>query len=115
VRLAELLQMGPGLSEALLKQLVELFEPRVLEALPYAAYEVRQLPAALRQMAQGRHVGKQVVQLPRRLDVGGTVLITGGAGELGKEVARHLVEGHGVRHLVLTSRRGLLTPGAREL
>ena len=83
--------------------------------MPYVAYDVRQLPAALRQMAQGRHVGKQVVQLPRRLDAGGTVLITGGAGELGREVARHLVAGHGVRHLLLTSRRGLETPGASEL
>jgi len=66
-------------------------------------------------MAQGRHVGKQVIQLPRRLDAGGTVLITGGAGELGREVARHLVAGHGVRHLLLTSRRGLEAPGASEL
>src|SRR5262249_59649745 len=52
---------------------------------------------------------------PRRLDADGTVLITGGAGELGREVARHLVDRHGVRHLVLTSRRGLETPGASEL
>ncbi|HEY2418963.1 MAG TPA: type I polyketide synthase, partial [Steroidobacteraceae bacterium] len=52
---------------------------------------------------------------PRRLDAGGTVLITGGVGELGREVARHLVDGHGVRHLLLTSRRGLATPGAAEL
>ena len=45
----------------------------------------------------------------------GTVLITGGAGELGRELARHLVHRHGVRHLLLTSRRGLETPGAPEL
>ena len=45
----------------------------------------------------------------------GTVLITGGVGELGREVARHLVDRHGVRHLLLTSRRGLATPGAPEL
>ena len=66
-------------------------------------------------MANGRHVGKQVVQLPRRLEPTGTVLITGGAGELGRELARHLVDRHGVRHLLLTSRRGLETPGAAEL
>ena len=102
-----LLQEAPERMQALLKQLMGLFEQGVLEALPYVAYDVRQMPAALRQMAQGRHVGKQVVQLPRRLDADGTVLITGGAGELGREVARHLVADHGVRHLLLTSRRGL--------
>ena len=43
------------------------------------------------------------------------MLITGGVGELGRELARHLVDRHGVRHLLLTSRRGLATPGAPEL
>ena len=52
---------------------------------------------------------------PRRLEPDGTVLITGGVGELGRELARHLVGRHGVRHLLLTSRRGLETPGAPEL
>ena len=52
---------------------------------------------------------------PRRLEPTGTVLITGGAGELGGALARHLVDRHGVRHLLLTSRRGLETPGAAEL
>ncbi|MFJ5130901.1 type I polyketide synthase [Streptomyces sp. NPDC088555] len=51
----------------------------------------------------------------RPFDPEGTVLITGGTGELGRETARHLVRHHGVRHLVLTSRRGAEAPGAREL
>ncbi|CDR05498.1 hypothetical protein GCM10022420_060070 [Streptomyces iranensis] len=37
---------------------------------------------------------------------GGTVLITGGTGVLGKAVARHLVTAHDVRHLLLVSRGG---------
>ncbi|KJS58005.1 type I polyketide synthase [Streptomyces rubellomurinus] len=45
----------------------------------------------------------------------GTVLITGGTGTLGGLLARHLVAEHGVRHLVLTGRRGDRTPGAAEL
>ncbi|MEV0223804.1 type I polyketide synthase [Streptomyces sp. NPDC050704] len=45
----------------------------------------------------------------------GTVLITGGTGALGAELARHLVTGHGVRHLLLTGRRGPQAPGADEL
>nr|WP_280641072.1 type I polyketide synthase [Streptomyces afghaniensis] len=48
-------------------------------------------------------------------DTHGTVLITGGTGALGAELARHLVAEHGVRHLLLTGRRGPQTPGAAEL
>ncbi|MEU1807304.1 SDR family NAD(P)-dependent oxidoreductase, partial [Streptomyces sp. NPDC019937] len=46
---------------------------------------------------------------------GGTVLVTGGTGGLGALVARHLVTTHGVRNLLLLSRRGPDAPGAREL
>ncbi|MFD0311706.1 SDR family NAD(P)-dependent oxidoreductase, partial [Streptomyces sp. NPDC127119] len=44
----------------------------------------------------------------------GTVLITGGTGGLGALVARHLIVEHGVRDLLLTSRRGMDAPGAAE-
>ena len=36
----------------------------------------------------------------------GTVLVTGGTGSLGRSVARHLVEKHGVERVVLASRSG---------
>ncbi|WP_241839823.1 type I polyketide synthase, partial [Streptomyces sp. CB02058] len=45
----------------------------------------------------------------------GTVLVTGGTGGLGALVARHLVGVHGVRDLLLVSRRGLGAPGAEVL
>jgi acyl transferase domain-containing protein len=45
----------------------------------------------------------------------GTALITGGTGYLGAMFARHLVVGHGVRHLLLTSRQGTRAAGATEL
>ncbi|WP_386163726.1 type I polyketide synthase [Streptosporangium vulgare] len=48
-------------------------------------------------------------------EAGGTVLITGGTGTLGGLVARHLVTGHGVRRLLLTSRRGPDAEGAARL
>ncbi len=48
-------------------------------------------------------------------DPAGTVLITGATGALGGAVARHLVGEHGIRHLVLASRRGAAAPGATEL
>ncbi|RKN03406.1 type I polyketide synthase, partial [Streptomyces radicis] len=49
------------------------------------------------------------------LDPDGVVLITGGTGALGGEAARHLVVGHGVRHLLLVSRRGPEAEGVGEL
>ncbi|WP_030248274.1 SDR family NAD(P)-dependent oxidoreductase, partial [Streptomyces sp. NRRL S-350] len=49
------------------------------------------------------------------LDPNGTVLITGGTGTLGSLLAQHLVTTHGIRHLLLTSRRGPDTPGADQL
>ncbi|MGW4500213.1 type I polyketide synthase, partial [Micromonospora sp. NPDC004336] len=48
-------------------------------------------------------------------DPDGTVLVTGGTGALGALTARHLVTRHGVRHLVLTSRRGADADGAADL
>ncbi|MGF1426766.1 type I polyketide synthase [Kitasatospora sp. LaBMicrA B282] len=44
-------------------------------------------------------------------DAAGTVLVTGGTGTLGRAVARRLVTEHGVRRLLLVSRRG----GAADL
>ncbi|MEU6647762.1 type I polyketide synthase, partial [Saccharomonospora sp. NPDC046836] len=45
----------------------------------------------------------------------GTVLITGGTGGLGALLARHLVTRHGIRRLVLTSRRGPAAAAAAGL
>ncbi|WP_051021576.1 type I polyketide synthase [Nocardia araoensis] len=45
----------------------------------------------------------------------GTVLVTGGTGSLGALTARHLVVEHGVRRVLLASRRGPDAPGAAEL
>ncbi|MEU4209606.1 type I polyketide synthase [Streptomyces sp. NPDC026206] len=48
-------------------------------------------------------------------DPRGTVLLTGATGALGALFARHLVTEHGVRHLLMLSRRGTAAPGATEL
>ncbi|GAA2691285.1 polyketide synthase 12 [Actinosynnema pretiosum] len=52
---------------------------------------------------------------PVALAAGGTALITGGTGALGALAARRLITRHGVRHVVLASRRGPDAPGAAEL
>ncbi|MDX3187241.1 SDR family NAD(P)-dependent oxidoreductase [Streptomyces sp. MN03-5084-2B] len=51
---------------------------------------------------------------PRFRD-GGTVLVTGATGALGRVLARHLVTAHGVRDLLLLSRRGADAELAAEL
>ncbi|MFD7501069.1 type I polyketide synthase, partial [Streptomyces sp. NPDC059850] len=48
-------------------------------------------------------------------DEDGTVLVTGASGSLGGLFARHLVSAHGVRQLLLVSRRGADADGAEEL
>nr|WP_254396207.1 type I polyketide synthase [Streptomyces sp. AC512_CC834] len=55
------------------------------------------------------------IERPAPWDPAGTVLVTGGTSGLGALLARHLVTEHGVRHLLLTSRRGADAPGAGEL
>ena len=50
---------------------------------------------------------------PMPLSFQGTVLLSGGLGALGRQVARELAQ-QGVRHLVLTSRQGATAPGAGE-
>ncbi|WP_437612231.1 SDR family NAD(P)-dependent oxidoreductase [Sorangium sp. So ce834] len=66
-------------------------------------------------LVRAQAAAEELTRGARGLDPAGTVLVTGGTGELGQAIAAHLVRAHGVRHLVLTSRRGLEAPGAREL
>ncbi|MET9489767.1 SDR family NAD(P)-dependent oxidoreductase [Nocardia sp. NPDC006630] len=69
----------------------------------------------------GKSVRAASVDVPRPVSgsggvvSAGTVLITGGTGGLGVVLARHLVTNHGVRSLVLASRRGAAAPGASLL
>ncbi|WP_394839492.1 type I polyketide synthase [Pendulispora rubella] len=58
---------------------------------------------------------RQVPASSHRMRPEGTVLITGGTGVLGALVARHLVENHAAKHLLLTSRKGPAAPGAEDL
>jgi polyketide synthase 12 len=111
----DLAQAGPDRIQEMLCELLELFEGGVLRPLPVRCWDVRRAPEAFRFMSHARHVGKIVLTLPGDLDPQSTVLVTGGTGGLGGLVARHLVGEHGVRSLVLASRRGIEAPGARDL
>ncbi|HEU5470758.1 MAG TPA: SDR family NAD(P)-dependent oxidoreductase [Actinophytocola sp.] len=111
----DLAEAGPDRIGEILAELMALFACGALRPLPVCTWDVRAAPAAFRFMSQARHVGKIVLTLPRPLDPVGTVLVTGGTGTLGALLARHLVTAHGVRHLLLTSRRGTAAEGAEAL
>ncbi|MEV7096263.1 type I polyketide synthase [Amycolatopsis sp. NPDC051045] len=96
------------------------FEPRALTRLPgtlAAAGEEDQI--ALR--ANGALVRRLVpdpagpaTERAGAVPTDGTVLVTGGTGALGGKLAHWLADA-GAGHIVLTSRRGLDAPGARQL
>ncbi|GGU31720.1 type I polyketide synthase [Lentzea flava] len=107
-------EVHPDHLQRMLVALVELFERDVLQPLPITTWDVRRARDAFRFMSRAQHIGKIVITVPAGWDPDGTVLITGGTGGLGAELARHLV-GRGVRKLLLLSRRGPDSPGAAEL
>ncbi|MFF8293802.1 SDR family NAD(P)-dependent oxidoreductase, partial [Streptomyces sp. NPDC016309] len=92
--------------------------PESLHALP-AALATTEPQLALREGAALVPRLARVAAVPGQeapaLDPDGTALVTGATGTLGGLVARHLVTAHGVRHLLLTSRRGEAAAGAAEL
>lgn len=110
-RAFDLLEVGPERIAQMLAQSVALFDVGVLRPLPVKTFDVRRAHAALRYVSHARHVGKVVMMM---LDAwaAGTVLITGGTGMAGSVLARHVVARHGVRNLLLVSRRGPDAPGA---
>ncbi len=107
-RTFDLQRAGPARIGELLRELLGLLLDGALEMLPVRAWDLCRAPEAFRFMSQARHTGKLVLTLPEPalVDAGRTVLVTGGTGALGTLLARHLVREHGVRRLLLVSRRG---------
>ena len=105
--------------------LAQLFEELSIEIgsghyrpLPYKTFPISQCTDAFRYMAQGKHIGKNVLTFrdpsvtvgpttspKNKYRADGTYLITGGASGFCLELAKSMVE-HGARHLVLMSRSG---------
>ncbi|MFF9772043.1 SDR family NAD(P)-dependent oxidoreductase, partial [Streptomyces sp. NPDC014636] len=111
----DLMDAGVPRVGEMLAELGTMFEAGTLVPPPVTSFELSQAVAALRYLQAARHLGKVVVNIPAEWDPQGTVLVTGGTGTLGGELARHLVDVRGMRHLVLMSRRGPVAPGIARL
>ncbi|MFJ4923842.1 SDR family NAD(P)-dependent oxidoreductase [Streptomyces sp. NPDC088725] len=107
----DLREAGPERTREMLTEVLRLFETGACTLPPITTWDVRRAPEALRYVSQARHTGKVVLTVPRPMNPGGTLLITGATGTLGGLVARHLVTEHGVRRLLLVGRRGLAAAG----
>ncbi|MGW7695375.1 SDR family NAD(P)-dependent oxidoreductase [Streptomyces asiaticus] len=114
-RAFDLMDAGVPRVAEMLSELGGMFEAGTLTPPPVTCFELSQAVAALRHLQAARHIGKVVVNVPAQWDPQGTVLVTGGTGTLGGELARHLVDVRGMRHLLLMSRRGPVAPGVAHL
>ena len=109
--LGEVAMDRPKLISEMLRALVERFATGELQPLPTTMYSFEESAQAFRTMAQARHFGKIVLgfdqadrgRTVREALVDGTVLITGGLGALGSQLARWLAE-QGARNIVLAGR-----------
>ncbi|MBB5137520.1 polyketide synthase 12 [Thermocatellispora tengchongensis] len=108
-------EAGPDVLGRLLERVMGLFAAGTFSLPPLTVRDLPQVRETLRWMSQAGHVGKVVLRMPRPLDPGKTVLITGGTGTLGTLLARHLVTRYGVRKLLLVSRSGRVPEGLNDL
>ncbi|TWU31996.1 type I polyketide synthase [Novipirellula artificiosorum] len=132
IDLAQLLVQRPDQIAALLAELSLLFESGTYAPLPHTVFPVHEAAEAFRFMAQGNHIGKNVLAFPRDPAEASTLclgpctddgsllrgdasyLITGGANGFGFEIAKWMVR-QGARHLVLMSRSGPREEAAKEI
>lgn len=126
----QLMSERPELSASLFKEVINLFNQRILYPLPYTSFEARDVITAFRYMQQSQQIGKIIVTYHRGIPEiennissysstltsstrtealplidSATYLVTGGTDGFGLRTAQWLVE-NGAKHLVLISRSG---------
>ncbi|QDV67061.1 Phthiocerol synthesis polyketide synthase type I PpsC [Rosistilla carotiformis] len=118
IDLAQHLEHRPAFIASLFAELSERFEARDFRPLPHTVFPINEVVDAFRYMAQGKHIGKNVLSFEvDQLAIGpctedanlfrqeASYLIVGGASGFGLEHAKFMAQ-HGARHLVLMSRSG---------
>ncbi len=116
----QLMQEQPLLTQALFREVMELFGQGILHPLPFHTFEADDVVDAFRHMQQAKQIGKVVVtyqngintvftpppvQQQLALSAKATYLVTGGLGGFGLRTAQWLVT-KGAKNLVLISRSG---------
>ncbi|WP_053572645.1 type I polyketide synthase [Caballeronia cordobensis] len=124
----QLMKVMPDLTRRLFDEMLALFGDGSLHPLPYRTFPAARAEDAFRYMQQARQIGKVLVNYPAgvpaparmhvpdaplRFDADAVWLLIGGTGGLGFATARWLIA-HGVRHITLASRRGVLDEAMRE-
>ncbi|KAI5922046.1 hypothetical protein F4810DRAFT_303598 [Camillea tinctor] len=109
----------PMLGSRILADCFKLFyEGKISVMKPLTTFPIDQVEAAFRFMQAGKHAGKIIVTVPEDVQVmvapktdpyflknDATYVIAGGAGGLGREISRWMVD-HGARNIALLSRSG---------
>jgi acyl transferase domain-containing protein/D-arabinose 1-dehydrogenase-like Zn-dependent alcohol dehydrogenase/acyl carrier protein len=106
---------GSEASQAVLPTSLALSADETQLAIRQGEVLVPRLASAARTATGGGEPATPASDADTAFDPDRTVLLTGGTGGLGSLLARHLVESHGVRRLLLAGRRGPAAPGAAEL
>ena len=116
----QLMQEQPQLTQALFREVMELFGQGILHPLPFHTFEADDVVDAFRHMQQAKQIGKVVVtyqngintvftpppvQQELQLSAKATYLVTGGLGGFGLRTAQWLAA-KGAKNLVLISRSG---------
>lgn len=124
IDMAQILRDDPATTHRLLSEVADLTAAGKLRPLPLRARPLDQAGEALRELAQGRHTGKLVLEPsaadapatssvpPFRPDA--TYLVTGGVRGFGLATASWLVA-NGARHLALVGRSGATAPEAATI
>lgn len=102
--LLEIAANQPQLVKNLLQQLREMFKARQLKPLPKQVFSCREVTKAFRYLANAKHIGKVVINMPNLgISKQASYLITGGWGGLGLQVAAWLIA-NGAKNLILLGR-----------
>ncbi len=87
---------NPNDIRQMFSELYQMFQSEKIKALPYLVYSRDKVKDAFRLMQKGKHISKILIQMNGKwkgeAKAKGTIVITGGAGGIGFEIIKNLIE-----------------------